>query len=350
MRANEAAALAEVVFQQVDGKRLNDDLRQRAAGRAELLGLETIIPHLGSLQVDPVHPSSYFLAVDAVRGGVVKPYLLRLATATAPSSGLFQKSVLIGRMRPGGGREIIINAVPFAAEQQESIRTFVREVDRFFLPKPSGPVLSISSPAPEAFNAFRTVLHTSNLNIAACQCEWHAGVLRAIRAGWRDGYSIPSPSVVLRRDADALTEVLGLTGYTKLVLDVSGIDPADRAVAVSAALDASIKANAAQQWTWKRPDLGISWESTQSPTTPAEVSTLLGELRQSGRTVQSVHPRLDSKGWTPVIDAIRESGAVLSVESTQYDLHQIARVCNGKVHCRATPEDDLLALFKTLRS
>jgi hypothetical protein len=348
LRANEASALAEVVFQQVEGKRLTDDLRNRAAGRAELLGLETIVPYLGSLQADPNHPNSYFLAVDAVRGGVVKPYLLRLASASAPSSGLFQKSILIGRMRPGGGREIVINAVPFAAEQQEEIRTFAQEIDRFFLPKPCGAALSISSPDANAFTDFKKILNESNLNVAACAGEWHAGVLGAIRAGWRDGYSIASSALVLRRDTDALDEVLKLTGYTKLVLDVSGIDPESRKVAVSEVLDASIKANAAQQWTWKRPDLEISWQSAGMPTQPGEITALTSQLRETGRAVQSVSPFL-SEDWLETVQAVRETGAVLALDSSQPNLQQIARACGGRVHCRAQPGEDTLALFKRLR-
>ncbi len=351
MRANEAAALAEVVFQQVEGRRLNDDLRHRAAGRAGSLGLETIVPHMGSLQSDPIHPNCYFVAIDAVRGGIAKPYLLRLASASAPSSGTFQKSILIGRMRPGGGREIVINTVPFGPEDRDAIRTFAREVDRGFLPKPSGNAFNIASSDPEAFASFRSILLESSLNVAAYAGDWHSGVLQAIRAGWREGYAIASPPIVLKRGVDPLDSMLRLTGYTKLVIDVAQLDAAHRKDAVAMAFDALVKANAAEHWTWKRPDLELSWGSSASATTADEIAMLAAELKESGRSVQAVSPRFGESWSASVVDAVRGAGAAITLDSVEPALSAIAHACGGRVHCNARrPGEDLRALVKTLRS
>lgn len=353
MRANEAAALAEVIFQQVEGRRLNDDLRNRAAGRVASLGLETILPHMGSLQTDPIHPNSFFVLVDAVRGGIAKPYLLRIATSSAPSSGLFQKSILIGRMRPGGGREIVINAVPFDPDTHlGSIRTFAREVDRSFLPKPSGTAFTIFSPDHDAFGAFKSILQENNLNVAGFVGDWANGVFRAIRSGWREGYSIPAPPIVLGLDGGptVLDSVLARVGYTKLILDVAQVDPEVRKDAVCHAFDACVKANAGEQWPWRRPDLEISWVSSEEPTTPKEVARLLTELREAGRPVQDVSPRRSETLDAGLVDAIRAAGATVSIVSMEPLLEEIARACGGRVHCTAQPGEDLKALVKRIRS
>jgi hypothetical protein len=350
VRASEAAALAEVVFHVTEGRRLTDDLRNRAAGRIESLGLETIVPFLGSLQADPIHPNCFFLAIDAVRGGAPKPYLLRLANANAPSSGLFQKSILIGRMRPGGGREIVINAAPFSAStNQEAILTFVREVDRMFLPRPSGAAFTVF--ADGAFGDFRSLLQESGLNAAAVNAEWHEGVLRAIRAGWREGYSIAAPALVLTADTDAVSAALEVVGYTKAVFDVARLPVEARAAIVGEAYDAVVRANASRQWTWKRPDLEVCWDSAASgePTPATEIAGLLANLREAGRAVQSAAPVLGDD-WRDAVEVVRASGAALRVSSSQPGLQDVARACGGRVHCVAAPGEDVRALVKLLRS
>ena len=351
VRASEAAALSEVVFHVTEGRRLTDDLRNRIAGRVETLGFETIRPYMGSLQADPIHPNCFFVAVDAVRGGVAKSYLLRLANANAPSSGLFQKSILIGRMRPGGGREIVINAAAFGPENHHTVRTFAFEVDRLFLPRPAGTAFAIASPDADSFAAFRGMHQESGLNAAAFAGDWHDGLLQAIRAGWREGYALPGPVITLSDTADATATVLDHVGYTKLVLDVSQVPAGTARLArVGMAYDASVRANASQHWTWKRPDLEVCWDSASEPTDASEIKALLQDLRESGRAVQSVGPKLAARAWHQAVEAVRAGNAALRVASTQPDLHEIGRACGGRVQCLAAPGDDLRALVKLLRS
>ena len=78
VKASEAASLAEVIFANAEGKPLSDELRSRLAGLSTPLQLSTIRPYFGSLGRDPVHPSTYYLAIDGRNG---EPWLLHIALA-----------------------------------------------------------------------------------------------------------------------------------------------------------------------------------------------------------------------------------------------------------------------------
>ena len=188
LRANEAAALADLVYQQLEGQPLTTDLRNRFAGRVTQLAIETFTPFSGSLARDPIHPSTYYIAIDTPSA----PMLLRIALASSPASGLFPGAMLIGRMRPGGGREIVINAVSFSSSDREHIRTFAQQVDRAFLPRPQGPQSAIVSEGPDfgaAFRAFRAILKSTGVNLAAISENFDTALWSAIRAGWREGWN-----------------------------------------------------------------------------------------------------------------------------------------------------------------
>lgn len=202
LRPGEAARLAELVYEITTGRPLSDDLRNRLTGRAAALDLETVRPCFGSLEADPVHAAAFFLAVDGLSGGTTQPLLLHIAPATAPASSLFPKPLLIGRMRPGGGREVVINAVPFGPRDADSIAVFARQMGGVFLPRPHGLLpsvrVSLGNPAlsaPAAFKAFRTIFKTTGRNLASfglppsAALFWET-VWTAIRAGYRDGYTL----------------------------------------------------------------------------------------------------------------------------------------------------------------
>jgi hypothetical protein len=196
LRPSEAAELAILIFDQAERKPLNDEVRNRLAARAAVLRLETVTPYFGSLVRDPVHPSSYYLAVDAARG---EPLLLHLALATAPTSSIFYKLLLIGRMRRPNGAEIVINSVPFGASDFDNLEKFVSQIGAAFLPRPQGSrsAIAVSSGLPAAFAAFRAILKRSGKNLAATAASpavsnrdfYYAGLCAAIRAGWREGYT-----------------------------------------------------------------------------------------------------------------------------------------------------------------
>jgi hypothetical protein len=188
LKANEAAALADLVYQQLEGHPLTADLRNRFAGRLPQLGLETFTPFAGSLARDPIHPSTYYIAIDTSSA----PLLLRIALASSPGSGLFPGAMLIGRMRPGGGREIVINAVPFNFTDRENVRTFGEQVDRAFLPRSQGPqpaVIVDGADSAAAFRVFRAILKSTGLNLAAIAEDYDVALWSAIRAGWREGWN-----------------------------------------------------------------------------------------------------------------------------------------------------------------
>src|ERR1700704_236854 len=132
VKASEAAALAELIFQNVEGKRLNDELRNRLASRAGQLQISTFQPYFGSLARDPIHPSTYYLAVD---GRESQPLLLHIALASAPTSGIFPGALLIGRMR-AAGTEIVVNAVPFSSKDRDNVSRYALQIDTAFLPRP----------------------------------------------------------------------------------------------------------------------------------------------------------------------------------------------------------------------
>jgi hypothetical protein len=270
VKASEAAALADVIYQMAEGKALTDDIRQRIAGRVPALNLKTLIPHVGSLERDPNHRSTYYLAADGLAAGAAQPLLLHIALASAPSSALFPQSMLIGRMRPGGGREIVVNAVPFSSQDGGAIRTYVEQVDRAFLPRPQGgqAAIAVGNRHPEislpaAFAAFRTILKKTGLNLASTvqlsatremstdaviaardgenpvatghtrvsiRHLYETGLWAAVRAGWREGYNAEADHFIITgntaddiaRSVEATREAIRhAAGYTKFTTDTS---------------------------------------------------------------------------------------------------------------------------------
>lgn len=193
------ARCAVLIFEQVGEKALSDDLRSRIAGRSALLKLEGLVPYFGSLERDPIHPSAIYLAVDGLES---EPLLLRLAPNATPSSGLFPKSILIGRMPGPKGIEIVANAIPFGHNSSEAIRTFATKINQVFEPRPAGSRSAIivksksaETVLPAAFDEFRSILKVRGLNLAGAE-DAMAGRWAAIRAGWREGFITDSRDAV----------------------------------------------------------------------------------------------------------------------------------------------------------
>ena len=187
VRTAEAAELANLILESAGVKPLTDDIRQRIAARSKLLQLPNTIPHFGSLERDPIHPSAIYLAVDAVDKQAL---LLRIASDSTPSSGIFPKSILIGRVRGPNGTELVINAIPFARTDHQAIKRFAAEVNPAFQARPVGnrTALIVETNDPEsAFEAFRSVFKERNLNLAGI-ADANLGAWGAIRTGWREGW------------------------------------------------------------------------------------------------------------------------------------------------------------------
>jgi hypothetical protein len=186
LRPAEAAELASLIFDQTEGKALSPELRNRLAARASLLKLETFTPFLGSLERDPVHPSVYYLAVDGET-----PLLLHIALAAAPTSSIYYKPLLIGRMRRPNGPEIVINAIPFGPADRRNIETFAARINPAFYPLPQGAraTITVEEDLPAAFDTFRTIQKRTGKNFAAFSGDHYAVMWAAIRAGWRSPYT-----------------------------------------------------------------------------------------------------------------------------------------------------------------
>lgn len=224
LRPNEAAELAALLFEHAERKPLTDELRNRLAARVSVLRFESIVPYFGSLARDPVHPSSYYLAVD----GLETPQLLHIALASAPTSSIFHNALLIGRTRRINGPEFVINAIPFRPTDRESIDRFTAQVDTAFLPRPQGSRASICvhSDHARAFEFFRTLHKRRGRNLAAVAGDYHACVWAAIRAGWRQEYSVVA-EIAVDRTNEIVRDTLA---YTRFAIDVRSMQPGEVAL------------------------------------------------------------------------------------------------------------------------
>jgi hypothetical protein len=308
LKASEAAALADLVYSQLEGQPLTTDLRNRFAGRLPQLAIETFTPYPGSLARDPIHPSTYYVAIDTASA----PMLLRIALASSPASGLFPGAMLIGRMRPGGGREIVINAVPFDSSDHENVRTFAEQVDRAFLPRPQGPQSAIISEGPDfaaAFRAFRAILKSTGLNLAAIAGDFDAALWSAIRAGWREGWN-------------AQTTDPSAADYTKF--SVAGtLEQLDHIY------DRVREAKGAHVF-----DFEIA--------APGDVASTLEWMKARGKPVQFV---VVSPERCDLAAVARQHNAMLSFsDATEAQLEQIGIATGGRFHYRMHGDEEAIRL------
>ena len=188
VRAHEASQLADLIFQFAEGRTVNDALRRMLASRAAQSPFEAMQVYWGSLAADPVAKSTYFVAVDG-KG----PVLLHIALSSAPGSGLFPHSVLVGRMRTPRGLEVVVNAIPFAPADTDRILVYAQQLDRTVLPGPQGGdtlFVAASGDANDAFGQFRAVQRKYGLSVAAWTGPMEEGLWGAIRHGWREGFPL----------------------------------------------------------------------------------------------------------------------------------------------------------------
>ena len=396
LRPSEAAELAILIFEQAERKPLNDEVRNRLTARAAVLRLETVTPYFGSLVRDPVHPSTYYLAIDAGRG---EPMLLHLAPATAPTSSIFYKPLLIGRMRRPSGPEIVINAVPFGPSDCENLEKFVSQIGAAFLPRPQGlrPAIAVSGGLAAAFDAFRAILKRSGKNLAATAANpaasgrdfYYAGLCAAIRAGWREGYSAGIHVVVAGDNLDAARETIrNAAGFTRFSIDTSclfretgnGAALEDRAwildefvrpfeigdavyeftppevlrlaskfgpaLKINEQLHESIRQARSALKTGRSFDFEPSLEGAASATTPQELIFWLHWLKARGHGAQLAAPNVGGDG---VAQRLKEFAAIarhyqctLSIRSgaghSAEALEAIARATVGRVNYTISPE------------
>jgi hypothetical protein len=259
VRTGEAGALARILYEH--GTRpLTDDLRNRLAVRAAALKMETIRPYFGSLERDPIHPEAFFLAVDGINE---QPLLMRFAPGSTPSSGLFPKAILIGRMRVGP-QETVINAVPFSTGDRERIHTFAWQVTPALLPKVQGLKATLSIPVQTGvFEHFRAIAKPLGLNVACVSGNFETILWEAARSGWRDGYSAETS------DADVV-------GFSRYILRYSD----EMAARLEAIARARVPLKLGRMFDWE-----LQLEDATSPETAEK---LLEECRGVGKPAQYV--------------------------------------------------------------
>lgn len=289
LRANEAAAIADLLFQQVEGRPLTDDQRGRFAGRLSSIETPSVTVYPGSLAADPIHPSTYYLAVDGVHHGVTSPLLLRIGLASAPGTGLFPKSLMIGRMRPSGQREVVVSAITFGPEDHEHIQTFAELVDKSFLPKPHGGQAAVTvrseDPAtelPAAFEAFKQLPRGMAAAVEVPLGSFWTAVWAAVRVGRREAYSLGTViDLAGGRDA-ALRQVEQAPLFTKYVIAASGPEQLDD---VGEVMDHVRRAKSGLGSVFTRT---VDFELALGAA--AQVPAMLSGLKAGGRAVQFVTP------------------------------------------------------------
>lgn len=259
VRPNEAAALARVVLETAGHKPLTDDIRNRIAARSGALRLQSIRPWFGSLARDPIHKSAVYLAADGVG-----PVLLHFAPASAPTSGVFPKALLIGR-----ASDLVMNAIPFGPGDRASLDAFSTRIDAAFQPRPQGSRSAIvAPPSAEVFEAFRSILKRTGKNVAATEGSYHLTLWCAIRAGWREGWS----AGVELDPADGLPTVDECPRYTRFTLATTDFAAAARTRIRIAEVRSAAKV--------ARPfDFELSLEGAPCPTTPGDIAAALESVR-----------------------------------------------------------------------
>ena len=371
---------------------MNDDARARLSARLATLGLTSMRLCTGSLVRDTVHQNSYYVAADGMAGPEPAPLLLHITLASAPSSALFPKALLLGRMRPAGGREVVVNAVPFGFRDAENIRAFAEKLDRAFLPRPQGalPAITVGGPQPElnlpaAIEAFRQVLKNTGVNWTSIAAPYEVGLWATIRAGWREGYAAEAESIVIAGDSDlnhAKELIRRSAGYTRFSVDssvafglpagagenswllgqfanpveIGGVEysfDADelarlaarfsRPLKLAEELHDFIRQTKARSGLGRGFDFELSLGGSGGLTTARDLIFCLQWLRTRGRAAQAVSPNLGPGTVAELAAVARHFNATLSVRSdgaVWEELEAIGQATAGRVYYRISGEFD----------
>jgi hypothetical protein len=328
----EAGELASLIFDQAERRPLTGELRNRLGARAAMLKLESITPYFGSLERDPVHPSAYYVAVDTKAGPAL---LLYLALATAPTSSIFHKPLLIGRMGRVNGAECVVNATPFGPADRGNIELFASRIDTAFLPRPLGSraEVVVSGDAAGAFEAFRSVYRRTGKNLAAFAGGYHAGLWAAIRGGWRQGYA----AVVDVRADSSSVDIAPHAACSRFAVDVSALEPFEPALKAAAQVH--------QQVRQARAGLKLSgafeFEVGLPEASAADLEFCLDWLKTHGHAAQLVAPARTMGGLGADVEeaaaAARRQQATLSLRYRGEEssaIQQVAQATLGRVSIR----------------
>ncbi len=271
VRLSEAAALVDLIVECQAEAPDSGRARARLAERLGPLGLAGLSVMPGSLESIPGQPGSFMIAADGLADPAHPAHLLLVAGPVTGFEGTgFDGAHELGRIRPRGGRELAIHAVPFAPTDRENVTAFVHRSGGAFAPRPQRALPGIATgnrhpeiSLPAAFRGFRTILETRKLNVASTvqlsatremttdeaiaardgenpvaightrvsiRHLYHCGLWAAIRAGWREGYTAEADHVIvtgsneneLARSLEQAKEAIHhAAGYTKFTTDAS---------------------------------------------------------------------------------------------------------------------------------
>jgi hypothetical protein len=342
LRPSEAAELANLIFDQAERKPLTDELRGRIAARAAVLKLETITPWFGSLERDPVHPGAYYLAVDGIGSS---PHLLYMALAAAPTSSIFHKPLLIGRMRRANGPELVINATPFASGDRSNIDLFASKIDTALMPRVLGSRVEITVEQNEAaaFEVFRSVHKRTGKNVASLAGDYHAGLWAAIRAGWRQGYA----AVTDIAPGCSPEDIRPRAAFTRFAVDVSGLAPLEPALKAAEQVHEQIRQT--------RAALKLSgvfeFEVGLPEVSPSDLEFCLDWLKTQGHAAQFAAPVRISGDPAEAAAAARRQQAALSLRYRPEDpaaAQEAARASLGRVNFRVRNDAEATELAECL--
>ncbi len=313
LKASEAGVLAGLIVEQCSGRKLNDDLRNRLNARILGLRLSSIAPCVASLEHGPIHPATWYLAVDT-RGARPEPLLLRIALASAPASGLFPNAMLIGRMRIHTGEETVVNAISFSPADHTHIRTFAEQVNTDFLPRSRGaaPAIAIEHdhPAtglPLAFEAWRGLHRSTGASLASIivrgdiETGYTTAVWAAIRSGWRKGYGVEVQT----------DQIESAAGCTKFTIELQDLDDAE--------LGRAVELYDRIRTVRKEFDFEVALPGAKVE--EQDLARCLQVFKAQGRPVQFVRPADDP---ARLAEVARRFGAIVTV--TQLDSPALQRM------------------------
>lgn len=349
LRPPEAAELANLVFSLAERKPLNDDLRARVAARLAPMRFESLRPCPGSLSRDPVHHSTYYMAVDgymAEDSREAEPLLLHMAPAAAPTSAIFPKPLLIGRMRSARGPEMVLNAIPFGPRDHENIGRFAGQIDAAFAPRAQGtrPAI-VAPPIPAAFEGFRAVFKSRRKNLAALGARagdtdpsdfYYGCIWTAIRTGWREEYGarivVTDPQNIERC---ALLSHLAVDVSTLVTAAPTAEERYAKALeAAERAHELMRRARAFRKIA--RPfDFELCIENATVTTAADDLRFCLEWLKARGHAAQVAAPRLtETTDLASLAEVAAAYQCILSLNSATIDPASAARPTRGRLQYR----------------
>ena len=363
LRPPEAAELANVVFSLAESKPLNDEVRHRIASRLAAIRFESLRAWPLSLERDPVHHSTYYMAIDGQAGD---PLLLHMAPAAAPTSAIFARPLLIGRMRRPGGPEIVLNAVPFGPANHQTVGRFAEQIDDSFLPRAqaSRPAL-MAAAVPASFEAFRSIWKSTRKNLAAVEMPadetdpaafYFSAIWSAIRAGWREGYTAGIRIALRSSDPESARGVIAAAApFSRIAVDVSALvaSAADPAAKFGEAIKSAGRAHelvrqarAAGKLT--RPfDFELSLEHTTELTTAEELAYCLACLKDCGHAAQLAAPYT---GAGTDVTALAAAAQSAQCNLTLTSGIAIDRAIAPRINLRLPPGGDIIEIAADLFS